>query len=189
MAKFDYKRYSNHMEQLRLMEDLFEKAMEFVNRKKGEDIVALGKNLGYGDFRISYAFRGIRSLSKDVKGWEDIPSLGDYLMSFESGRKVSLDDPLSTIPAVSRLASSQRMEATLPRTTKKNHLEVSMYDDGQRIAILWPESYCTNEPDLALRIGGEIYIFDSIDYAQRDGNKRKRADPAGPWTAGNRSWE
>jgi hypothetical protein len=157
MGKFDYRRYSNHMEQLRLMEDLFKKAMDFVREKKGEDTIALGKNLGYGDFRISYAFRGIRSLSNDVKGWEGIPSLGDYLMAFKAGKKVNLDDPLSTIPAVSRLASSQRMEATLPKTTKKGQLEVSMYDEGQRIAVLWPEGYCTNEPDLALRIGGEIY--------------------------------
>lgn len=157
MGKFDYRLYKNHMEQLRLMEDLFEKAMYFIKEKKGEDTVALGKNLGYGDFRISYAFRGIRSMSNDVRGWEGIPSLGDYLMAFEAGKKVSLDDPLSTIPAVSKLANSQGMEATLPRTTKKGQLEVSMYDDGQRIAILWPEWYCTNEPDLALRIGTEIY--------------------------------
>jgi hypothetical protein len=157
MAKFDHREYSNHVAQLRLMEDLFEKAMVFVNGKEGEDVIALGKNLGYGDFRISYAFRGIRALSGDVKGCDGIPSLGDYLMMFKAEKKVSLDDPLSTIPAVSRLARSQRMEATLPKRTKKGHLEVSMYDDGQRIAILWPEIYLTNEPDLALRIGGEIY--------------------------------
>jgi len=157
MEKFDPGSYTNDMEKLRLMEDLFEKAMVFVSKMKGEDKIGIGNNLGYGDFRISYAFRGVRSIGEYLSSREEMPEVGDYLMVFETEKKVALDDPIRTIPSIVRLANSQGMGATLPRMAKAGLLEVSLYDDGPRIAVLWPKGYCTNEPDLALRIGSQVY--------------------------------
>lgn len=157
MEKFDSRSYANSMAKLRLMEDLFEKAMKFIRVMDGKELIGLGNNLGYGDFKISYAFKGVRSIGDYLSDREEMPDVGDYLMVFKTDRKVSLDDPMTTIPSIVKLATSQGMGVTLPKMAKAGLLEVSLYDDGQRLAVLWPKGYCTNEPDLALKIGGEIY--------------------------------
>jgi len=151
--------YEDHMRQLAVVEDMFREAAAFMEmgRYRGENIVGMGNNISCGDFRVSLVFKDLRSLDGYVSDRGKMPVVGDYLMLFEAGREIRLDDPIVTIPRISRLAESQKMEATLPKITEKGLLEVSMYDEGQRLAVLWTDSYCTNDPDLALRIGKQIY--------------------------------
>lgn len=163
MGRFDWKgfhaSYADHLKQLTVVENMFREAIDLMNISplKEERLVGLKKNLAYGDFRISFVFKDIRSLEGYVSRREEMPALGDYLMLFETGRKIPIGDPIKTLPSINSLARSQGMESTLPRMAEEGLLEVSMYDEGQRIAVLWSDSYCTNEPDLALRIGRQIY--------------------------------
>jgi hypothetical protein len=152
-----YTNYIEHISQLTFIENMFTEATEIMKKNAGKKIIELSKNLKYGDFRISFVLKDISSLREYIRRREEVPAPNNYLMLFKTGGNIPINDPVKILPSINELARSQGMKSTSPRITEWGFPEVSIYDEGQRIAVLWPGSYCTNEPDLALRIGKNIY--------------------------------